>query len=389
MNKILSTALLLFATLQASAQDKNEMFNPVNTSVTSQSIAPDARAAGMGDVGAATDPDVTAQYWNPAKYPFCISRSAVSLNYTPWLRQLVSDMDLAYLVGYYRIGDYSAVSASLRYFSLGEVQLSSNIAGDDDYANTINPYEMSFDVAYSLMLSEKFSIAAAVRWIYSDITYNYTDETAPASAFGADLALYYQNYLNLGQRECQLGLGMNISNIGSKITFGGSDDGLFIPTNLRLGASLMIPIDEYNRITFAADANKLLVPTFPQQRDGESTEDYEQRIQKEYYDVSSISGIFKSFGDAPGGFKEELQEIQWSLGAEYIYNDKFALRAGYHHESENKGNRKYFTVGAGFKMSAFQLDAGYVIATAKTNPLDQTLRLSLTFDMDGIKDLIR
>ena len=389
MNKILPTALLLFATLQASAQDKNEMFNPVNTSVTSQSIAPDARAAGMGDVGAATDPDVTAQYWNPAKYPFCISRSAVSLNYTPWLRQLVNDMDLAYLVGYYRIGDYSAVSASLRYFSLGEVQLSSNIAGDDDYASTINPYEMSFDVAYSLMLSEKFSIAAAVRWIYSDITYNYTDETAPASAFGADLALYYQNYLNLGQRECQLGLGMNISNIGSKITFGGSDDSQFIPTNLRLGASLMIPIDEYNRITFAADANKLLVPTFPQQRDGESTEDYEQRIQKEYYDVSSISGIFKSFGDAPGGFKEELQEIQWSLGAEYIYNDKFALRAGYHHESENKGNRKYFTVGAGFKMSAFQLDAGYVIATAKTNPLDQTLRLSLTFDMDGIKDLIR
>lgn len=389
MNKILPTALLLFATLQASAQDKNEMFNPVNTSVTSQSIAPDARAAGMGDVGAATDPDVTAQYWNPAKYPFCISRAAVSLNYTPWLRQLVNDMDLAYLVGYYRIGDYSAVSASLRYFSLGEVQLSSNIAGDDDYANTINPYEMSFDVAYSLMLSEKFSIAAAVRWIYSDITYNYTDETAPASAFGADLALYYQNYLNLGQRECQLGLGMNISNIGSKITFGGSDDGLFIPTNLRLGASLMIPIDEYNRITFAADANKLLVPTFPQQRDGESTEDYEQRIQKEYYDVSSISGIFKSFGDAPGGFREELQEIQWSLGAEYIYNDKFALRAGYHHESENKGNCKYFTVGAGFKMSAFQLDAGYVIATAKTNPLDQTLRLSLTFDMDGIKDLIR
>lgn len=389
MNKIIPTALLLFATLQASAQDKNEMFNPVNTSVTSQSIAPDARAAGMGDVGAATDPDVASQYWNPAKYPFCISRSAVSLNYTPWLRQLVSDMDLAYLVGYYRIGDYSAVSASLRYFSLGEVQLSSNMAGDDDYANTINPYEMSFDVAYSLMLSEKFSIAAAVRWIYSDITYNYTDETAPASAFGADLALYYQNYLNLGQRECQLGLGMNISNIGSKITFGGSDDSQFIPTNLRLGASLMIPIDEYNRITFAADANKLLVPTFPQQRDGESTEDYEQRIQKEYYDVSSISGIFKSFGDAPGGFKEELQEIQWSLGAEYIYNDKFALRAGYHHESENKGNRKYFTVGAGFKMSAFQLDAGYVIATAKTNPLDQTLRLSLTFDMDGIKDLIR
>ena len=382
---VIMACVILMLPLKMAAQDKANMFNPINTSVTSQTIAPDARAAGMGDVGAATDPDVVSQYWNPAKYPFTISRAGVSLNYTPWLRQLVSDIDLAYLVGYYRIGDYSAVSGSLRYFSLGEVYTNSSMTGADDM--TINPYEMSLDVAYSLMLSEYFSISAGVRWIYSDLTYDYTEDTSPGSAFAADIAMYYQNYINLGPRECQLGLGLNISNIGSKITFGGDDNSEFIPTNLRLGASLMIPIDEYNRFTIAADANKLLVPTYPKQNEGESTEDYTERVQKDYYDVSSISGIFKSFSDAPNGFKEELQEIQWSVGAEYVYNDKFALRAGYHHESENKGNRKYFTVGAGFRMNVFSLDAGYVIATAKSNPLDQTLRFTLSFDMDGIKDL--
>lgn len=382
----MTLALLLMSVTTAMAQ-KEDIFNPINTSVTSQSIAPDARAAGMGDVGVATDPDVVSQYWNPAKYPFTISRAGVALNYTPWLRQLVSDMDLAYLAGYYRIGDYSAISGSLRYFSLGEVYTSSSMDGGSDM--TINPYEMSVDLGYSLMLSETFSLGAAVRWIYSDLTYDYTEDTSPGSAFAADLSLYYQNYLNLGSRECQLGLGMNISNIGSKINFGGSDNSEFIPTNLRLGASLMIPIDEYNRFTIAADANKLLVPTYPKQEDGESLEDYQQRVQKDYYDVSSISGIFKSFGDAPRGFEEELEEIQWSVGAEYVYHDQFAVRAGYHHESETKGNRKYFTVGAGFRMSVFSLDAGYVIATAKSNPLDQTLRFTLSFDMDGIKDLFK
>ena len=383
-HRIWLTCLFVLGVLTASAQDKRDMFNPVRNSVTSQTIAPDARAAGMGDVGVATDPDVNSQYWNPAKYPFAISSAGVALNYTPWLRQLVNDMDLAYMAGYYRIGDYSAVSASLRYFSLGEVQTSTSVSGD---AMTINPYEMSVDVAYSLMLSEKFSIAAAVRWIYSDLTYDYTSDTSPGSAFAADLGLYYQNYVNIGDRESQLGLGLHISNIGSKITFGGTDDSEFIPTNLRLGGSLMIPIDDYNRFTIAVDANKLLVPTYPQQKDGESTEDYQKRKQKDYYDLSSIGGIFKSFGDAPGGFKEELQEVNWSVGAEYTYHDQFSVRAGYHNESANKGNRKYFTVGAGLKMSVFSLDAGYVIATAKSNPLDETLRISLSFDMDGIKDL--
>lgn len=383
MRLFTAVVLVLFATT-AGAQDKTDIFNPVNTSVTSQMIAPDARAAGMGDVGVATDPDVNSQYWNPAKYPFCISRAGVSLNYTPWLRQLVSDMSVAYLSGYYRIGDYSAVSASLRYFSLGEV-----FTDESENAMTINPYEMSVDVAYSLMLSEKFSLAAAVRWIYSDLTYNFSDDTSPGSAFAADIVCYYNDYINIGERECQLGIGLNISNIGSKITFGGSNDSEFIPTNMRLGASLMIPVDEYSRFTIAADANKLLVPTYPLQEEGELEEDYTRRVQKEYYDVSSIAGIFKSFGDAPGGFKEELQEVNWSVGAEYVYNDKFSVRAGYHHESENKGNRKYFTVGAGFRMSAFTLDCGYVIATAKSNPLDQTMRFTLGFDMDGIKDLFR
>ena len=374
---------LLAAFSNVVAQDeKLSEFNQVEHAVISQTIAPDARAAGMGDVGAATDPDVNSQFWNPAKYPFCISRAGISLNYTPWLRQLVSDIDLAYLSGYYRIGDYSAVSGSIRYFSLGEV-----ITANESM--TVNPYEMSVDVAYSLMLSENFSLAAALRWIYSDLRYDYSEDSAPASAFAADIAMYYNNYFNMGNRECQLGLGLNISNVGSKITYYGDDRSQFLPANLRLGASLLIPVDEWNRFSISADANKLLVPTVPKQEEGESSADYQERVIREYSDVSAISGIFKSFGDAPGGFKEELQEIQWSVGAEYVYHDQFSLRAGYHHESQNKGNRKYFTVGGGFRMNVFSLDVGYVISTAQSNPLDQTLRLSLTFDMDGLKDLFK
>ena len=368
----------------AAAQDKINEFNAVEHAVISQTIAPDARAAGLGDVGVATDPDVNSQYWNSAKYPFCISRAGISLNYTPWLRQLVSDIDLAYVAGYYRIGDYSAISGSVRYFSLGEVMTSL-----DENAMTVKPYEMSIDAAYSLMLSEKFSMAAGIRWIYSDLRYDYTEDASPASAFAADLAFYYNTFFVMGQRECQLGLGLNFSNIGSKISYFGDDRSQFLPANMRLGASLMVPVDEYNRFSIAADANKLLVPTVPKQLDGEDNATYQQRVIEEYSDVGSIAGIFKSFSDAPGGFKEEMQEIQWSVGAEYIYHDQFSLRAGYHHEAENKGNRKYFTVGGGFRMNVFSLDVGYVISTAKSNPLDQTLRFSLAFDMDGIKDLFK
>ena len=364
--------------------DKLTTFNPVEHAVISETIAPDARGAGMGDVGVATDPDVNSQYWNPAKYPFCISRAGVALNYTPWLRQLVNDIDLAYLAGYYRIGDYSAISGSLRYFSLGEVYT--------DYENsdmTVRPYEMSLDAAYSLMLSENFSIAAAIRWIYSDLRFDYSEDSKPASAFAADLAMYYNNYLMLGNRECQLGLGLNVRNIGSKISYYGDEESQFIPANLRLGASLMVPVDEYNRFSFTADANKLLVPTVPRQEEGESNSEYQDRVRREYSDVGSIKGIFQSFSDAPNGFKEELEEIPWSVGAEYVYHDQFSLRAGYHHQAESKGNLKYFTLGGGFRMSVFSLDVGYVISTARSNPLDQTLRFTLAFDMDGIKDLFK
>ena len=362
---------------------KNTMFNPVEHAVISETIAPDARGASMGDIGVATDPDVNSQHWNPAKYPFCISRAGVALNYTPWLRQLVNDIDLAYVAGYYRIGDYSAISGSLRYFSLGEVFT------DDGSDMTVRPYEMSLDAAYSLMLSENFSIAAAIRWIYSDLRYDYSEDSKPASAFAADLSMYYNNYVMLGSRECQLGLGANIRNIGSKISYYGDEESQFLPANLRLGASLMIPVDEYNRFSISADANKLLVPTVPKQEEGESNSDYQDRVRREYSDVGSIKGMFQSFSDAPDGFKEELDEIQWSVGAEYVYNDKFSLRAGYHHQAESKGNLKYFTVGGGFRMNVFSLDVGYVISTAKSNPLDQTLRFTLAFDMDGIKDLFK
>lgn len=238
MKRLLTATLAFcFNILAATADDgRYDSFNPVHTAIVSQTITPDARAGGMGEVGAATDPDVASQYWNPAKYPFCISRSGVTMGYTPWLRQLVNDMNIANLTGYYRIGDYSAVSASLHYFSLGEVY--TNFPEDGNTAatesTTIKPYEMSFDVAYSLMLSEKFSIAAGVRFLLSDMSYTTTEETSAATAFAADLACYYQNYVNIGQRECQLGLGFYLRNIGSKITFGGSDRSEFIPTNMRL-----------------------------------------------------------------------------------------------------------------------------------------------------------
>ena len=399
MKKTLCILTLLVIALVAKAQDVKNQLNPIYHGVTSLAIAPDARSAGLGDVGAATDPDVNSQYWNPAKYPFCISRAGVSLNYTPWLRQLVGGIDLANLTGYYRLGDYDALSASLRYFSLGEVQLA------DDENVTFKPYEMSVDLAYSRMLSETFSAGVALRYIYSDLAYKGDDETSPGSAFAADIALYHNGYINLGGHESQLGWGLNISNIGSKISYDSGNTSEFIPTNMRFGLSLLVPFDEYNTLTIAADANKLLVPTRPTmdqyvkhmvETEGGEAKDYEENYAdyrawlegEGYYNVSPISGIFKSFHDAPNGFKEELQEIQWSVGLEYAYDNRFFVRGGYHYEHPNKGNRTYFTVGAGFRMNVFSLDAGYVISTAQSNPLDQTLRFSLAFDLDGINDLL-
>ena len=393
MRKFHITILLsLIAVIQVSAQ--KDIFNPVYTGVTSLSIAPDSRAGALGDVGCATDPyfDTNNQYWDPAKFPFTKSPAGVSLCYTPWLRKLVSDIDLAYLTGYGKIDDYSAVSGSLTYFSLGEV-----IAN----TYTIRPYEMALDFAYSRMLSETFSTAVALRFIYSDLQYNYADDITPGKAFAADIAMYYNNYVGIGRRDCMLGLGLNISNIGSKISYDGGQTNQFIPTNLRLGASLLIPIDGYNSFSINADINKMLVPTKPtysqfmlEEHPGETDDkfsyasEYATWVESTgYNDVSSIAGMFKSFADAPGGFEEELREIYWGVGVEYIYNDQFTVRAGYHYEDQYKGNRKYFTVGAGFRMSVFSLDAAYLVSTSQSNPLDQTLRFSLSFDLDGIKTM--
>lgn len=396
---------VLLATAIQNVNAQKQLFNPVYTGVTSLSIAPDSRAGAMGDVGCATDPyyDNNNQYWNPAKYPYTKSQAGVSLCYTPWLRQLVRDIDLANLTGYYKLDDYSAVSSSLTYFSLGEVLA-------DSY--TIRPYEMAVDFAYSRKLSETLSAAVGMRFIYSDLQYDYADDVTPGKAFAADMALYYNNFVSLGRRDCMLGLGMNASNIGSKISYDGGQTNQFIPTNLRLGFSLLIPIDGYNSISINADVNKMMVPTKPTyaqflveasnpdsnwfiSEDVASDDKYSYASEYQswvestgYNDVSPIAGIFKSFADAPGGFSEELKEVYWGVGLEYIYNEQFFIRGGYHYENEYKGNRKYFTVGAGFKMNVFSLDAAYLISTAQSNPLDQTLRFTLSFDMDGLKSLV-
>lgn len=390
-NRILLALLVVVMALPVMAQ--KEQLNPVYTGVTSLSIAPDARAGALGDVGVATEPDANSQYWNPAKYPFNIARAGVSMSYTPWLRQLVSDIDLVNLAGFYRIGDYSSVSASLTYFSLGEVFVEDAI--------TIKPYEMAFDVAYSRMLSETFSAAIALRYIHSDLQYDATEDMSPGNAFAADIALYYNKYVMAGNRECLLGLGLNISNIGTKISYDGGATSEFIPTNMRLGASFLLPIDDYNTFSISMDLNKLLVPTRPSYRqfleenghdlnDNSFYSEYNSWLDTQgYNDVSPISGIFKSFADAPGGAVEELREIYGGIGVEYCYNQQFSVRAGYHYEDKYKGNRNYFTVGAGFRMSVFSLDAAYLISTAQSNPLDQTLRFSLSFDLDGLKYLFR
>lgn len=372
--------LLSCSTFAIAQNDIKDQFNPVTTAVVSQTIASDARGAAMGDLGAATDPDVHSQSWNPAKYPFTISRAGFALNYTPWLRQLTEGIALVNAVGYMRLGDYQAVSGSIKYFTVGDVPV-------QEGKFTVKPYEFSVDMAYSRMLSERFSAAVGLRYMYSDLSGHYNDNVTAGSAVAADIAMYWNNYVMIGSRECNWAWGLNISNIGSKINFG-SDYSYYIPTNLRLGTNLTLPVNEFNRFAITADVSKLLVPSPPLRQDGETNEDYQERLRKDYYDYSPISGIFKSLGDSERGFKGELEEIQWSIGAEYTYNDKFALRGGYHHESAMQGNRKYFTLGAGFKMNVLSVDAGYVIATTPSNPLDQTLRVSLSFDMDGIKELM-
>lgn len=391
-----SIAILLLSLLTAAtavAENLKNEFNPVETGVTSLSIAPDARGAAMGDLGAATDPDAYSQFWNPSKYAFAYSKAAVSLSYTPWLRKLVNDIFLADLSGYYKIGgnDNQAISASLRYFSLGEVTTSQ---GGDEIGQTLNPYEMSFDIGYSRKLSEKFSMGIVFRYIYSALGFSESyagDQNSGASAFSADISGYYTTYPVIGRNECQWSWGWNISNIGSKVSFEGGENPAFLPANLKIGTTFTFPLADYHNLAIGIDLNKLLVPTKPRRSDFadglEGEEQYAEKLQ-DWKNMSPITGIFKSFTDAPGGAKEELREINFSLGAEYNYNQQFFLRGGYYYENEYKGNRSYFSLGAGFSLNVVRLDASYMIATAQTSPLDQTLRFSLTFDMDGLRDLM-
>ncbi|MDE6715981.1 MAG: type IX secretion system outer membrane channel protein PorV [Muribaculaceae bacterium] len=386
---ILLCAMAIACTFAVSAQ-KNE-FNPVQTGVTSLSIAPDARGASMGDIGAATEPDANSQFWNPSKYAFAYSQAGVSLSYTPWLRKLVNDIYLANLAGYWKIGggDNQAVSASLRYFSLGEIPMTTN---DGELMSSISPYEMSFDVGYSRKLSEKFSMGVVLRYIYSNLGYtDYNQDMTGSSAFAADIAGYYTTYPLIGRNECQWSWGFNISNIGSKVSMDGGNETAFLPTNLKLGTTFTFPLADYHSLALSVDFNKLLVPTRPRISDfpetTEGTKEYEEALQN-WKDMSPITGIFKSFSDAPGGFSEEMKEINYSIGAEYCYNHQFSLRAGYYNENALKGNRKYFGFGAGFSLNILTIDAAYMIATAQSSPLDQTLRFTLTFDMEGVKNLI-
>jgi hypothetical protein len=389
---VLSAFAISTGVAKADDDIKNE-FNPVQTGVTSLGIAPDARGASMGDLGAATDPDVNSQYWNPSKYAFAYSQGGVSLSYTPWLRKLVNDIFLANLAGYWKLGsgDNQAISASLRYFSLGEVN-SESLGG---VTESINPYEFALDLGYSRKLSEKFSMGVVFRYIYSDLGFgssSTSSQPSGASAFAADIAGYFVTYPIIGQNECQFAWGWNISNIGTKVSPEGQSPA-FLPTNLRLGASFTFPLADYHNLAINLDLNKLLVPTRPRQADyvdadGQEDEAAYAQALNDWETMSPITGIFKSFSDAPGGAKEELREINYSIGAEYSYNQQFFLRAGYYHESQYKGNRQYFGFGAGFSLNVVRLDAAYMLATAQTSPLDQTLRFSLTFDMDGLRDLL-
>ncbi len=379
----LSFLLVLMAALPLASIAQEEVENhPVSIGVQSLTISPEARGSAMGDLGAATTPDVNSQFWNPAKYVFNESNAGLSFSFTPWLRRLVDDINLTYLAGYYKFSDRSAISGSLRYFSLGEIVLYDYNGKDQGRAY---PNELAFDAAYSQKLSDYFSAAVALRLIYSDLSNgrNLTGgtETYAGLAVASDVALFYQNPLPMATGDAYFGLGLNLSNIGSKITYDAGASSSFLPANIRLGASFDYPIDDFQRISFSADVNKLMAPTTDYSKTAENI--------NYYNDMTSLQGIISSFNDAPGGMAEELREIYWSVGAEYTYNNQFAVRAGYYNEDQYKGNRKYFTAGAGFKLNVFQLDAAYVVSVSQTNPLDGTLRFSLSFDLFGLQNLMR
>jgi len=378
-------AVIVSLTDNVYAQATTSGANTITTAVPFLSITPDSRAGGMGDAGVATTPDVNSQHWNPAKYAFAESNMGIGLSYSPWLRALVDDINLAYLVGYKKLDDVQTISSSLRYFSLG------NITFTDIYGTTMsqaNPNEFAIDFGYTRQLSEIFSGAVALRYIRSDLTGGQLVngvESHAGNSYAADVAFYLYDPFRANGHDNIFSAGINIQNIGKKISYTDGTVKDFIPTNLMLGAAYTTEMDEYNSITFAVEANKLLVPTPPKDTIGFGEGDiiYPGGINS---DKSVIGGIFSSFSDAPGGFSEELQEINISFGLEYWYNKQFALRAGYFYENQNKGNRKFLTAGAGLKMNVFALDFSYLLPTQRNHPLENTLRFSLSFDVDAFEN---
>ncbi len=400
MIEILLSVMVLCASFlsvlaQENYKDAKENYgymNPIVSGVPSMSISPDAVAGGMGDVGVATNSDMNSQYWNSSKYAQNESSAGFAFSYTPWLRKLgVNDINLLYLAGYYTPSKMAGtVSASLRFFQLGEVLLRESA---DAIPLSANPYEMTFDLGYSRMLTENFSLGVVMRLVASDLTAKTDPNYYTGYAFGADVNGFYSLPIEMKSGTSRFNFGFNISNIGTRITYDKGDNYNFIPANLRLGVGYQIPFDKYNRLLISLEANKMMVPSryskvAKYNPDFDATNmDTWAMTTEEYNKISSMEGLIMSWYDAPGGFAEEMAEINWGVGLEYAYNEQFFGRLGYNNEAKDKGNRKYFTVGAGFKLSAFKLDVGYVIATSASNPLDQTLRFSLAFDIDGIKAL--
>ena len=381
MKKIIKTAgwffifnLLLQMGLQAQGDSYKEIVNIIPTCVPFLGIAPDSRAGGMGTAGVATSADIYSQYWNPAKYAFIDKKFGLGLAFTPWLRQLISDINLYNLTGVFRLDEMQVISASIRYFSIGEITYRQSY---DDPGYQVSPNEFCIDAAYNRKLSDHLSGSVAFRYIRSDLNQgmqNYGD-LQPGNSFAADLAFYYKTDTKLFGQESQISAGINISNIGSKISYNGVDTE-FIPTNLRLGLAYLTEMDAHNSITLTIDANKLLVPTPGIPDNTQSAEEYRNK----YNNMGTLKGMWQSFSDAPGGFKEEMQEIMLSVGAEYWYVNQFSIRAGYFHEHKRKGNRKHFTAGIGLKFNMLTLDASYIIAVNNQNPLANTIRISLGMD---------
>lgn len=370
--------------------------NTITTAVPFLMIAPDSRAGGMGDVGVATTADANSMHWNPAKLAFAEKDMSVSVSYVPWLRALVSDINLSYLSGYMKLDDMQAVGLELRYFSLGDITFT-NLSGET--LGQYKPHELALASSYSRKLTDNFSLAISGRYIYSNLTGGQaiaqTIETSAGQSFAADIGGFYTRDVRVWGEDMNLSFGGNISNIGKKISYTSSDASAdFIPINLRLGTALAANIDDYNKISFAIDMNKLLVPTPPLRdvADLDNDNDYNEIIAGKDPDVPVASGIFQSFFDAPGGFSEELREINYSFGSEYWYADQFAIRAGYFFEHATKGGRKFLTFGSGVKYNAFILDFSYLINASSdagaTNPLANTMRFSMTWDFGASADQI-